>query len=169
MRWYKCHMSAAEFSRTLEAVLGQAGVGPIAAATRAGLPKDAIRSVLRGHPPSIHRADDICHALGITLTLGPAPPVPLMVREDAEPCIMARPPNMPGALWRKRRQAAEQLFEPVRDRRLAELLARLADGWEAVLPAERERLAAGVAAVLDLVGAVGGRRLAALSSGWSGR
>ena len=41
---------------------------------------------------------------------------------------------------------------PVSDRRLAELLARLADGWEAMEPAERERLAAGVSAVLDLAG-----------------
>ena len=36
-----------------------------------GLPRDAIRSVLRGHPPSVERARKIAEALGLEFYIGP--------------------------------------------------------------------------------------------------
>ena len=41
----------------------------ITAAEAAGLPRDAIRYVLRGHAPSLDRAAEICEALGMELVI----------------------------------------------------------------------------------------------------
>lgn len=50
--------------------MAETGETAIGAARRAGLPRDAIRSVLRGHPPNLLRAKKICDALGLTLKVG---------------------------------------------------------------------------------------------------
>ena len=50
-------------------------------------------------------------------------------------------------------------FERVRDRRLAELLARLADHWETLEPGERARFGGVVAGLLDYAGARGGAEI----------
>lgn len=44
---------------------------PTRLALENGLPKDAIRSVLRGHPPSVERAEKIAEALGLEFYIGP--------------------------------------------------------------------------------------------------
>ena len=62
------------FREQVEAALAVKGVRPVAAATRAGLNRDAIRSVLRGRKPSIGRAEAICRALGFRTVLGEAEP-----------------------------------------------------------------------------------------------
>ena len=50
--------------------MAETGETAIGVARRAGLPRDAIRSVLRGHPPNLLRAKKICDALGLRLNVG---------------------------------------------------------------------------------------------------
>ena len=64
-------MKPNEFAKLIEAQLNARHDTVYGAATRHGLPADAIRSVLRGHPPSLPRAADICKALGLELYIGP--------------------------------------------------------------------------------------------------
>ena len=51
--------------------LRELGKSPIKLALENGLPRDAIRSVLRGHPPSVERAKKIAEALGLEFYIGP--------------------------------------------------------------------------------------------------
>lgn len=62
------------FADFVRARLKESGETPAAAALRAGLPRDAIRSVLRGHPPSLPRAAEICEALGVEIAIRPPRP-----------------------------------------------------------------------------------------------
>ena len=130
-----------------------AGRSVAGSATAHGLPRDAIRRVLQGHDPRLSRADEICRALGITFTLGSPRDRPQASKRAAVSRISDSVPaggqRSPAAL------RADTM--PVRDLRLAELLVRIADHWEALGASERERLAAGLAAILDLSGASGGR------------
>lgn len=71
---YAFRMKAEDFESLLRARLAELEARPIGAALRAGLPRDAIRSVLRGHPPTLPRAAAICEALGLELTIGERPP-----------------------------------------------------------------------------------------------
>lgn len=63
-------MEAHDFETLVRERLAATGETAIGAARRAGLPRDAIRSVLRGHPPNLLRAKKICDALGLTLKVG---------------------------------------------------------------------------------------------------
>ena len=63
-------MEAQDFERIVRDRLSETGETAIGAARRAGLPRDAIRSVLRGHPPNLLRAKKICDALGLHLNVG---------------------------------------------------------------------------------------------------
>ena len=63
-------MEAHDFERIVRERLAETGETAIGAARRAGLPRDAIRSVLRGHPPNLLRAKKICDALGLSLNVG---------------------------------------------------------------------------------------------------
>ncbi len=69
-------MQLAEFRERIRTRLSEIGATAIGVAVEAGLPRDAIRSVLKGHPPNLIRADDVCRALGITLTIGGRGAVP---------------------------------------------------------------------------------------------
>jgi len=102
-------MTAAAFERLIRKRLSEVGETAIRAAKRAGLPPDAIRSVLRGHPPNLVRAGEICEALGLELRIG--------VREE-------RPPRTPGRASRTPRWA-EELRAGVRAD-VATLLLRMA-------------------------------------------
>ena len=51
--------------------LKELGKSPTKLALENGLPRDAIRSVLRGHPPSVERAKKIAEALGLEFYVGP--------------------------------------------------------------------------------------------------
>ena len=64
-------MEARDFEEIVRDRLAETGETAIGAARRAGLPRDAIRSVLRGHPPNLLRATKICDALGLSLSVGP--------------------------------------------------------------------------------------------------
>ena len=59
------------FSELVRERLRESGETAAGAALRAGLPRDAIRSVLRGHPPTFIRAAEICEALGCEFYMGP--------------------------------------------------------------------------------------------------
>ena len=63
-------VKAHDFERIVRARLEETGESAIGLARRSGLPRDAIRSVLRGHPPSLLRAKQICDAIGLRLSIG---------------------------------------------------------------------------------------------------
>ena len=65
-----------DFKEIVERRLVESGVSAISAALAAGLNRDAIRGVLRGQVPSVHRAAEICAALGIEFHIGPPSPKP---------------------------------------------------------------------------------------------
>ena len=70
-------MDAREFESLVRERLLLVGGKPIRTAQRAGLPRDTIRSVLRGHPPNLVRLPKICDALGLEFYIGlPRPAVP---------------------------------------------------------------------------------------------
>ena len=63
------------FRNAVEAALAEKGLSATTAATRAGLPRDTIRVLMRGAAPSLDRAELICRTLGIEWRLGdPAGP-----------------------------------------------------------------------------------------------
>ena len=90
-----------------------------ALALRANMPVRSVQSVIDGHVPSITRAEEICDALGLELYIGPP-------RSGA-----AEVSDAPGG----------SAFLPVSDRRLAGMLATLADEYEAMNPRGRDALA----------------------------
>ena len=91
-----------------------------AIALRAGMPVRSVQNVIDGHVPSVTRAEEICNALGIELYIGPP-------RAAAD--VISGVPEAPG-------------LAPVSDRRLAKMLAMLADEYEAMNPRGRDALAA---------------------------
>lgn len=73
----------ADFTQRIRARLSEIDRTPIGVAVDAGLPRDAIRSVLRGHPPHLQRAHDICCALDIAFTIGTDRPTDRLVDEPS--------------------------------------------------------------------------------------
>ena len=120
------------------------GLHPLAA--RTGVAIGRIRSVSAGRDPHGSTISALCRALGLELYIGPPRRNPKSANEGVDSQIRG-----PGT----------GDVEPIRDRHLTELLARLADGWEMSDTGERERLAAAIAASLDLAGAKEGRHVAA--------
>ena len=58
-------------SRLIQAELARQRITGEEVAREARLPSNAFRSLLRkGHRPSIDRADELCRALGISITIG---------------------------------------------------------------------------------------------------
>ena len=58
-------------AQLIEAELAKQELTPEEAAREGRLPEKAFRSLLRhGHRPTIDRADELCRALGITMTIG---------------------------------------------------------------------------------------------------
>ena len=61
-------------ARIIKAELEKQGLTAEEAARAARLPAKAFRSLLgRGHRPTVDRADELCRALGITMTIGTEP------------------------------------------------------------------------------------------------
>ena len=54
----------------IETELARQGTTCQEAARKAMLPADAFRTVLKGRRPNIDRADELCTALGISMTIG---------------------------------------------------------------------------------------------------
>ena len=65
------HVRAQGFKDLVTRRLEELGESKYQAAARAGLPPDAIRTVLDGRKPSLDRAEAICDALGLDFYLGP--------------------------------------------------------------------------------------------------
>ena len=64
-----------QLSRLIEAELARQRVTGEEVAREARLPSNAFRSLLRkGHRPTIDRADELCRALGISMTIGTKDP-----------------------------------------------------------------------------------------------
>ena len=84
-------VEARDFEKIVRERLAETGETAIGAARRAGLPRDAIRSVLRGHPPNLLRAKKICDALGLDLNVGS--PHESATRGDVHPSDAGRLPR----------------------------------------------------------------------------
>lgn len=121
--WYRFHMQTAEFDRRIRARLSEIGSTPIGVAVQAGLPRDAIRSVLRGHPPNLVRADEICRALGIALTIGVRRAIPQSVNEAFDSQIATPPTVSPDG-------TRAEHFAHVVDGRLADLFEGIAETYD---------------------------------------
>ena len=63
-------MTAREFASLVRRRVRILGGKPISIASRAGLSRDAIRSVLRGHLPRLDHTEEICNALGLEFYIG---------------------------------------------------------------------------------------------------
>lgn len=111
--------------------------------------KDAISRIMLGHDPGISRVESICREIGLELYIGPPHPTPQSIEKKANP------PSTSPALT------------PVKDRDLAELLALLADEWEALNPHGREQLATRFRAAFPELR--GGQRYQKLSAGSAGK
>ena len=135
-----------DYRATIARALGGRSVA--GSATAHGLPRDAIRRVLRGHDPRLSRADAICRALGISFTLGKPTDGSRRSGHTIGSWLSDSVPAGGGSRSASLRARAESI--PVRDPRFAELLTRLAEHWNELDPPERERLAAGIAAILEL-------------------
>lgn len=158
-------------------------MGSVAEVARVGgLPRRSVHNVIEGVVPSVDRADEICRALGISMRIGAAldPIVGSAMAQSragsalrSETVTPLRPAGegSGGSALALEPSAAAPAMEPVRDRLLAELLARLADHWEALGTdvSRREHLATAVAASLTLSGErERGPRYRALSGGSAG-
>ena len=133
-----------DYRATIARVIGGRSVA--GSATAHGLPRDAIRRVLRGHDPRLSRADAICRALGISFTIGKP-------RDDARRSGPATGSWLSDSVPAGGGSATSRVRAgsvPIRDPRFTELVGRLAAHWNELDAAERERLAAGIAAILEL-------------------
>ena len=125
-----------------------AGRSVAGSATSSGLPRDAIRSVLQGHNPTLARADAICRALGITFTIGTPSDPDQAGQRSSDPTRAVSDTGVTSL------ETASFDANSIDDARIARLLARLTDLWKACDANERRHLAVAVAAVLDLAGIV---------------
>ena len=121
-------------------------------ATAHGLPRDAIRRVLGGHDPRLSRADAICRALGISFTIGEPRDAAKRSGPATGSWLSDSVPAGGGSASSRARTGAGAGAGaiPIRDPRFAELVGRLATHWNELDAAERDRLAAGIAAILEL-------------------
>ena len=133
-----------DYRATIARALGGRSVA--GSATAHGLPRDAIRRVLRGHDPRLSRADAICRALGISFTIGKPQDGSRRPGHATGSWLSDSVPAGGGSASSRVRAGSV----PVRDPRLAELLGRLATHWNELDAPERDRLAAGIAAILEL-------------------
>ena len=67
----------------IEAKLTRQNLTEEEAAREARLPANALRGVRKGQRPSIDRADELCRALGVTMTIGIEGPVTDSKPDDA--------------------------------------------------------------------------------------
>ena len=135
-----------DYRATIARAIGGRSVA--GSATAYGLPRDAIRRVLRGHDPRLSRADAICRALGISFTIGKPRDGSRRSGHAIGSWLSDSVPAGRGSFSSRAR--AESAPIPARDPRLAELLGRLAAHWSELDAPERDRLATGIAAILEL-------------------
>ena len=141
-------------SRLIEA-LRDVSIAGIASA--AGVPRRSVQAIVDGHVPSVDRAADIAAALGLELRIGPPGAVPDSIlaalslpsdatAEDVLAALAERPAAPPPAAPPSPPPPEAGLtpvtdrITPVTDRTLAEILAAMADAWEAADEGGREDL-----------------------------
>ena len=120
----------------IEAARKERGLSARAASMKAGSPH-IIRDMRRGHIPSIDRLRRLCDALGLELTIAPVRPGPRPVSDAPS---TAAPGADSGAAAGRSTAPADVAGVPVEDRRLAEMLAVLADEFEALNARGQESL-----------------------------
>ena len=102
-----------DFKRTVESAL--AGRSIAGTARAAGLPRDAIGHVLKGHEPKLSRTAEICAALGLEFYIGPPrddaaiPPATGDRRAWQERLIELAGPVTPGGIARAVQRSARDL------------------------------------------------------------
>ena len=140
-------LTAADLKTLIANRMRKQGENNHSLAKRAGLKRDAVRSFLMGsHVPSFDRLNKICAALGLELRIGAPGAVSERITEalglpsgateaDVLEAIAGRRPRAPLVL-----PDLEAALGPVADRCLAEILASLADAWEAADAGGREDL-----------------------------
>ena len=125
---YYAHMDEVfDFSKQIKKVLSDQRLSAREAALRAGLPVRAVQSILDGQNPRLTRIVEICHALGLEIRIGTA------LDESIEPTILMR-------------QSADAfnlgtLESRLTDRRVAGMLAWLADEYDQATAHSRDSLA----------------------------
>ena len=112
-------VTAKEFETLIRERLKHMGATAIGCARRNNLPRDAIRSVLRGHEPKISRAAEICDALGLELDIR----APHRERLVTDPSV-GLGHWFPG-------QVDEEAPSWLTDRRLRTLVRALVEEWDA--------------------------------------
>ena len=130
----------------IRVTLAARGLSVRAAERQAGMPQRSIQAVLDGHMPHLDRAAAIADALGLELTIAPVRPGPRPV-PDAPSTAAPGADSGAGAGGSTSPAAvpaapAGVAVERVSDPRLAEVLAVLADTFDALDPAGRELLLA---------------------------
>ena len=124
-------LASHRLSTQIRSVLAARGQSVRAAERLAGMPQRSMQAVLDGHIPSVDRAAAIAAALDLELTIRPRGGV-----SDPAPDPSAPPP---GSVSRIRETDLDPsgppsgvASEPVADRHIAELLAAIADEYEAL-------------------------------------
>ena len=102
------------FKALVEERLQAIGESAISAALAAGLPRDAIRSVLRDHPPNLVRAAKICKALGLRLRIELADDVSSTRIVDSESSQGRAPPW--GVELRRQHAISQELLREILSR-----------------------------------------------------
>ena len=113
-------VNAHDFAAVMERRLAKIGNTRAGLERSAGLPKDAIRNVFRGHPPTLPRAAEICAALGLEFYIG---------EPRADFATVISPPVSPVLPIGR---AARRGLDPVSDRRLAEILAAICAHYDSL-------------------------------------
>ena len=138
-----------DIARALQAHKEASGESYRSVAARAGVPTRSLTAILEGHAPSVDRAAAICDALGLEFYIGP-PRTP-----DAEPPALSRKP------------IEEAVFAPAEDPDFANVVAALADEYQANNDRGRRSLIARFWALFpELRGGKAGREVRRLARRW---
>ena len=138
-----------DIARALQAHKEASGESYRSVAARAGVPTRSLTAILEGHAPSVDRAAAICDALGLEFYIGP-PRTP-----DAGPPALTRKP------------IEEAVFAPAEDPDFANVVAALADEYQANNDRGRRSLIARFWALFpELRGGKAGREVRRLARRW---
>ena len=89
-----------EFVSLIRARLKETNLSTYSAAVQAGLPQDAIRSILNGHTPKLDRAAKVCAALGLEFYIGPPrEPAPQSIPGQGQEVGLRAPGGYEAPVW----------------------------------------------------------------------
>ena len=159
-------MDAAQISAAIRRELEERGLSAYRAAIDAGLPENAIRTVLAGHEPKVGRLAQICDALGLEFYVGPSrgdvpPPNDAQASRPPERTVAGRLPvpvdvarSIQRSAWEMVRLAVGAGRNPIPD----DLWPIIASQWGEAPPIGNENIPAGSGPVevIQLEAAAGG-------------